>query len=80
MLDYYTYLLFVIGFALIVLSVLVFENDRLSTKDKIPFYLTYFAVAFAALNEWLGLQFNGNPSFPVWALKEAQLKAGLLFF
>ncbi len=69
MLDYHTYILFVIGFALIVLSVLVFENDRLSTKDKIPFYLTYFAVAFAALNEWLGLQFNGNPSFPVWALK-----------
>ena len=69
MLDYHTHLLFIVGFSLIVLSILVFENDRLSTKDKIPFYLTYFAVAFAAFNEWLGLRFNGNANFPIWALK-----------
>ena len=67
--EYYTPLIVTVWVALLVLSILVFENNRLSKTEKTVLYLTYLCVALAALAEWLGVQFRGNMSIPPWVLK-----------
>lgn len=67
--NYYTSVLIISWLALIVLSVLVHENDRLMKKDKIILYSTYAIVALSALAEWLGIYFSGNTAVPLWVLK-----------
>ena len=68
MINYYTSIILLCWLALIVLGILVWENNRLSHKRKVLFYLTYTIVALAALMEWLGIRFNGDPSIPTWLL------------
>lgn len=51
------------------LSILVWENNRLTRKEKSLFYLTYALVALAALMEWMGILFNGDMSIPTWLLR-----------
>ena len=51
------------------LCILVSENNRLSRKEKTLFYITYAIVALASLMEWLGMQFNGDMSIPVWLFR-----------
>jgi hypothetical protein len=71
--TYYTAIIIIVWFALLVLSILVFENNRISKQTKIIMYLTYLVTAIAALAEWLGVQFNGNASIPAWLLKLVKL-------
>ena len=67
--TYYTAIIIIVWLALIVLSILVTENNRISKQTKIIMYLTYLVTAVAALAEWLGVQFNGNDNIPIWLLK-----------
>lgn len=67
--GYYTSIIIICWISLIVLSILVTENNRLSGKEKALLYSTYAIVAIAALMEWLGIQFNGDPSIPAWLFR-----------
>ena len=67
--GYYTSIIIICWLSLIVLSILVTENNRLSGKEKALLYSTYAIVAIAALMEWLGIQFNGDPSIPTWLFR-----------
>lgn len=71
--TFYTAIIIVVWLALIVLSILVHENNRISNHTKAVMYLTYAVTAVAALAEWLGVQFNGNPKIPVDVLKTVKL-------
>ena len=71
--TFYTAIIIVVWLALIVLSVLVHENNRISNRTKAVMYLTYAVTAVAALAEWLGVQFNGNAKIPVDLLKTVKL-------
>lgn len=68
MISYYTSIIIMCWLSLVVLSILVWENNRLSRRRKQMFFLTNVIVALAALMEWLGLQLNGHPSIPTWVL------------
>ena len=59
---YYTPLVILVWLALLVLSILVFENNRIRKERKGVLFLTYAVVALAALAEWLGLMLNGKVS------------------
>ena len=52
MIDYYTSIVLLSWMALGVLSVLIWENDRLTSSDKRLLYLTYALIAVSALAEW----------------------------
>ena len=67
--NYYTSIIFLCCFALVILSVLVWENNRLTKKQKSLFYITYAIVALASLMEWTGLRFSGDMSIPIWMLR-----------
>ncbi|MEE3333406.1 MAG: GGDEF domain-containing protein [Ruminococcus sp.] len=67
--NYYFSVIILCWLSLIVLSILVFENNRLTKKEKTSFYLTYTLVALAALMELLGIVFNGNSAIPEWVLR-----------
>ncbi len=67
--TYYTSIILLTLLALSVLCVLVWENGRLSERDKRMMHLTYAVVALSALAEWLGVRFSGNPAVPVWVLR-----------
>ena len=69
MISYYTSIIILSLLSLGVLSILVFENGRFSKKDKTLLLITYSIVALSAISEWLGIQFSGNTSIPVWALR-----------
>ena len=71
--TFYTAIIIVVWLALVVLSILVHENNRISNHTKAVMYLTYAVTAIAALAEWLGVQFNGNPKIPVDVLKTVKL-------
>ena len=71
--TFYTAIIIVVWLALIVLSILVHENNRISNRTKAVMYLTYAVTAVAALAEWLGVQFNGNAKIPVDLLKTVKL-------
>ena len=71
--TFYTAIIIVVWLALIVLSILVHENNRISNHTKAVMYLTYAVTAVAALAEWLGVQFNGNAKIPVDLLKTVKL-------
>ena len=66
--DYYTSVSLLCWLALGVLSVLVWENDRLSSEEKQLLFIAYGLVAMASLVEWLGVQLNGNADLPRWPL------------
>ena len=67
--QYYIVLTIIVWLALIVLSVLVFENNRIKKDEKRVLYITYLLTAVAATAELLGLLFNGRDFIPSWALK-----------
>ncbi len=56
-----------------VLSILIWENDRIDKNSKWTFYLTYIVIALAALAEMLGIVFNGNRDIPIWLIKIVKL-------
>ena len=67
--TYYTAMIILVWLALLVLAILVHENTRIQKRDKIIMYITYAIVALASFDEWLGVQFNGNPNVPEWLLR-----------
>ena len=69
MIQYYTVITILSIFTLFVLSILIWENDRIRHSSKWTFYLTYGLIAFSAIAEWLGLLLNGNPGAPIWAIR-----------
>jgi diguanylate cyclase (GGDEF)-like protein len=50
------------------LAVLVWENNRMATRDKRLLYLTYALIAFSTLVEWWGGMLDGATGLPEWAL------------
>lgn len=67
--NYFTGFAIICWLALIILSILVFENNRIKNNEKRILYFTYAIVAVACAAEWVGLLINGNPDIPDWLLK-----------
>lgn len=68
MFDYYTYLMVLSWASLAILSILIWENNRIKNKDKRIFYLSYFLIAISGLSELVGLKINGNLEIPYQVL------------
>lgn len=67
MLKYYTTISVIVWLALLILCTLVYENDRISTRNKKIFYLTYVLIFIASLAEWVGVYISGITGIPaVW--------------
>lgn len=66
--NYYTSVIVMVLLALGVLSVLVCENDRISTEKKKHFLATNLLIALAAIAECAGVHMNGNAHVPSWLL------------
>ncbi len=62
--NYYTYVIIITLLALFVLSVLVYENDRISGEKKKLFILTNSFIAIAAVAECAGVHISGNTAIP----------------
>ncbi|MCR5544638.1 MAG: GGDEF domain-containing protein [Eubacterium sp.] len=69
MFTYYTSILVIVWIALLILSILVFENDRLSTRKRKIYYLTYTLIFMASLAEWMGVYINGKTFVPAFYLR-----------
>ncbi len=67
--NYYTSIMVLCWISLSVLGILIWENNRLSRKEKIKFYQTCAVIVLASLMEWIGLFINGNMSVPEWILR-----------
>ena len=67
--DYYTAIIIISELSLAFLSVLVAENDRLSSNDKKLYYLTNALIAVSAATEWIGMRLNGNFEYPLILLR-----------
>ena len=72
MYSYYTAITILIWYALGILCLLIWENDRLPRTDKLMLCLTYALIALSSLAEWFGVQLDGNTGYPVWCLKAAK--------
>lgn len=66
--DYYTSVIFLLLLALLVLSILVSENSRISQRKKRLFIAVNLLIALSAIAECVGVHLNGNPGFPKWLL------------
>lgn len=67
--TYYTSVIFLTWFMLLILGVLVKENDRLSKKDKKIRYFAYAIIAVSSLAEWSGVMLNGCRDIPGWFIR-----------
>lgn len=63
MLGYYTAVVAMSCLTLVVLTILVYENGRLTKKMKIRFYETYAMIMVSMLAEWAGVAMNGAPAW-----------------
>ena len=66
--NYYTSVIIIILLSLVVLSILVLENDRISHKKKRLFIATNILVSIAAIAECGGVHLNGKEYMPSWVL------------
>jgi diguanylate cyclase (GGDEF)-like protein len=64
MLKYYTAISVIVWLALLILCTLVYENDRISTRNRKIFYLTYVLIFIASLAEWVGVYISGITGIP----------------
>lgn len=62
--SYYTSVIILVLFALVALSVLIFENNRIPPGKKRLFIETNVLIALAAVAECAGVHINGNESVP----------------
>ena len=69
MLKYYTAISVIVWLALLILCTLVYENDRISTRNKKIFYLTYVLIFIASLAEWVGVYISGITGIPTVCLR-----------
>ena len=58
---YHTALVIIITFSLSVMSILVYENDRLSRTVKMRFWEIYIVIILACWAEWMSIALNGAP-------------------
>ena len=63
MFTYYSIILFISIMTMLILSLLVHENARLTSEQKRLFYKSYLVIIIAAIMEWLGLLMNKAPSW-----------------
>ena len=61
---YYTSVILITLLALVVLSILILENDRIPRSKKRLFLATNLLIALAATAEYAGVHLIGNPDFP----------------
>lgn len=66
--DYYTSVIFIILLALLVLSILISENSRISQRRKRLFIAGNLLIALSAVAECVGVHLDGNMAFPRWLL------------
>lgn len=64
----YTSVILMVLLALGVLSILIYENHRISLRKKRLFFVTNILVAAAALAECAGRHIGLNPDIPEWVL------------
>ena len=69
MLKYYTAISVIVWLALLILCTLVYENDRISTRNRKIFYLTYVLIFIASLAEWVGVYISGITGIPTVCLR-----------
>lgn len=69
MVSYYTTVIALVWMTLVILCILVYENDRLASKDKTIFYISYILIFLSALAEWTGIQISGNEKIPAILLR-----------
>ena len=69
MLKYYTAISVIVWLALLILCTLVYENDRISTRNRKIFYLTYVLIFIASLAEWVGVYISGITGIPAVCLR-----------
>ena len=69
MLKYYTTISVIVWLALLILCTLVYENDRISTRKRKIFYLTYVLIFIASLAEWVGVYISGITGIPTVCLR-----------
>ena len=69
MLKYYTAISVIVWLALLILCTLVYENDRISTRKRKIFYLTYVLIFIASLAEWVGVYISGITGIPTVCLR-----------
>lgn len=62
--DYYSLIMIVVFLSLITLSILMIENNRISSEKKKLFLITNLIVALAAASEWAGLYISGHENIP----------------
>ena len=67
--SYYSAIILICLISLALLTVLVFENNRIDKKEKKHFYLAYAVIAAAASAEWAGIQLNGTSEKYIWLLQ-----------
>ncbi len=72
MFDYYTSISLISWFALITLCCLVYENDRLSKRKKVTYYIIYLLIFLASLSEWIGVYLSGKEEYPAIFLRLAK--------
>ena len=69
MLKYYTAISVIVWLALLILCTLVYENDRINTRKRKIFYLTYVLIFIASLAEWVGVYISGITGIPTVCLR-----------
>ena len=69
MLKYYTAISVIVWLALLILCTLVYENDRINTRKRKMFYLTYVLIFIASLAEWVGVYISGITGIPTVCLR-----------
>lgn len=67
--KYYSLIIIISWLTLIILSILIYENERFSKGQKRFAYAVNAIVAFSALFEWLGVYLSGNTDYPIWLLQ-----------
>ncbi|MBU5479587.1 GGDEF domain-containing protein [Eubacterium sp. MSJ-13] len=66
--NYYTSIIMLVLLALIVLSILISENNRLPQAKKRVFIATNILIALAAIAECTGVNIGGNEYIPKWVI------------
>lgn len=62
--DYYMLNIIIAVFSPVVLSILIFENARISAGKKTAFIATNILISLAAIFECVGVHISGNENVP----------------
>lgn len=70
---YYTEIIFIVVFSLIILELIASRNDILSKEKKKQLKTLYIFIIIASISEWLGVFLNGQSQY--WSILHAVVKA-----